>query len=373
MEVLDIYFKNAGRGDTVFIHWNVNGQLKAGLIDCNIVNGGIRYITEHLEKYAIRELEFVIMSHPHYDHYSGFLQLFEYCEQHQVLVKQFVHTGMFSRSKMKDLFNRDFTGNELMEYWLSTVNYQHHKEELLKLFTWLGEQYEIRPKGVVQDVQVTTDNHELVLDDDVSLKFLAPCEKEEFEKYIACTFDKHTGHLLNTRHETAHNPYAVYLSALIQVYCKNSDWHILLCSDVTKFTFERISNRGAVEDDFWARKVMAVQVPNHGAADHHHPGFWDKIRGLDNTYFLIYPDKNRHIEVSGFFNAKSPNVHVAPGEHSSDVNSYQYRLDAWLGLLDMDSCCDAIEEAPVYTDRHLQVNIRDGVPHFQEIMSRNNY
>ena len=73
---LKIHFIDVGEGDSIFIE-APNG--KAALIDAGNLISGFR-VTKYLKKNAIKNLEYLIFTHPHLDHIGGaffVLQMFE--------------------------------------------------------------------------------------------------------------------------------------------------------------------------------------------------------------------------------------------------------------------------------------------------------
>ena len=88
---MTISFKNVGQGDSIVLEWESEGKRKCGIVDCNRYNGH-NPVVAHLQKSTIRELSFIFLSHPHEDHFSGLLELFEYCETNDITILRFAHT-----------------------------------------------------------------------------------------------------------------------------------------------------------------------------------------------------------------------------------------------------------------------------------------
>lgn len=85
---MDIEFKNVNQGDSIIIRWNENNGLKLGMIDCHSDNDNpsLKYIKDHRDQ--INEIEFIFISHPHFDHFSGIIDLLRYCEKNKILIKE---------------------------------------------------------------------------------------------------------------------------------------------------------------------------------------------------------------------------------------------------------------------------------------------
>lgn len=65
-----ITFKDVGQGDSIILEWDKDGKKKIGIIDCNKYFGAnpvLSYIKNPENK--VEEIEFLILSHPHHDHF----------------------------------------------------------------------------------------------------------------------------------------------------------------------------------------------------------------------------------------------------------------------------------------------------------------
>ena len=82
-----VNFKNVGQGDSIIIEWDD----KIGIIDCNIYKDS-NPVLEYISQKDIEEIEFIILSHFHFDHFSGFPKLFDYCRDNKIKIKYFFHT-----------------------------------------------------------------------------------------------------------------------------------------------------------------------------------------------------------------------------------------------------------------------------------------
>jgi metal-dependent hydrolase (beta-lactamase superfamily II) len=88
---LRITFKYVGQGDCILIEWEQDGQRKIGIVDCN-AHGPSNVVIRHLQTTGYGEIDFIILSHPHRDHYSGFTALLQYCKDSNVRILRFIHT-----------------------------------------------------------------------------------------------------------------------------------------------------------------------------------------------------------------------------------------------------------------------------------------
>ena len=90
---LKVTFKDVGQGDSIIIEWRKNSKSYVGIIDCNLKTNNRNPILEHIKILSTKEISFIILSHPHYDHFSGFEDLFNYCEKNKIIIKNFIHTA----------------------------------------------------------------------------------------------------------------------------------------------------------------------------------------------------------------------------------------------------------------------------------------
>ena len=89
---MKITFKDVGHGDTIVCQWTSDGKNKIGIIDCNKKRRRNPLI-DFLKVTNIESIEFVIISHPHRDHFSGIEDLLAYCRDKNLNIKYFAHTA----------------------------------------------------------------------------------------------------------------------------------------------------------------------------------------------------------------------------------------------------------------------------------------
>nr|WP_319393451.1 MBL fold metallo-hydrolase [uncultured Desulfobacter sp.] len=74
---LNIYVINKGLGESIIIK---TPDGKWGIIDCytsNLKNATSNPVLKLLEEHKVKEIEFVVLTHPHNDHYRGMSQIFK--------------------------------------------------------------------------------------------------------------------------------------------------------------------------------------------------------------------------------------------------------------------------------------------------------
>ena len=67
--MLKITFLEVGQGDSIIVEWKKNKKLKIAIIDCNSKPGNENPTIDFIKNTNYKEIEFVILSHPHTDHF----------------------------------------------------------------------------------------------------------------------------------------------------------------------------------------------------------------------------------------------------------------------------------------------------------------
>ncbi|WP_417364462.1 ComEC/Rec2 family competence protein [Galbibacter sp.] len=259
--MVNIIFKNVGQGDSIIIEWKEGLNNKIGIIDCNQVTSTLNPVLQHVIKSKTKEIEFLFLSHPHKDHYSGFMELIEYCLSNQINIKRFIHTA-----------------NVSIDYLMAASRSIIEKKELSKLYELLMD---MRDRGLIE-LHTVDDNPDTVknLSEGFKLAFLAP-SSQEIDKYIrgvAFPFDEE---------DSTSNPNANWLCSIIKIY--NDNTSIILSSDVESQVLKRLNKKnGRLKE----QKSILVQVPHHGAKKNMNKSFWSGLRKYPETYAVISVGKN---------------------------------------------------------------------------------
>jgi len=241
---MTITFKDVGQGDSIVITWEYDGKKYAGIIDCKGYGGRVPTI-DHLKEKGIQKIHFIIISHPHIDHYGGMLKLLEYCEQEKLPIKYF----MTSASQTKS--------------YLSTyeINVEHTKllEKIYNKANQLDESNQIKEYGHVN-------NHiEFAFRDLFSLKFLSPAG-DEVRAYSNRVRQFENGS------ETRRSQAANLFSTFILFQCKGHSF--IFTSDCESETLERIKNANYLNE---IDNILGIQVPHHGSFNNHYQPLWETI------------------------------------------------------------------------------------------------
>jgi competence protein ComEC len=274
-----ITFLNVGQGDSIILEWEENSVKKIGIVDCNLYKGS-NPVAEYILNLGVNEIEFIILSHPHFDHFSGMLDLLNKCIENGILVKKFLHTSSSTPDFLKSA-SRNITADE----------------ELFRLFDALKK---MRDSGKLSIYSID-DNPDLVkkLDEDFSMSILSPSSKEidNFIRGVKYPFDEE---------DSTGNPNANWLSTVIKIH--NDSLCVLLTSDVEASSLSRIGKKkgGRINN----KKVILSQVPHHGSKGNLNKSFWQMRRRADKTPAVISVGDNGYkhpsSEVLSFFD-RTPN------------------------------------------------------------------
>lgn len=256
---MKIVFKDVGQGDSIVLEWTGDdGELKIGIIDCNLKGRNLNPIVEHLKvRPSIIEIEFIILSHPHKDHYSGLEQLFEYLVDNNIRVKRFAHT-------LKD---------QGSVYWWRW--FEKNTDDVRLLVRIMRIVKDLKSKQIIQCVQALTENVRIDLAEGMYLRCLSPShdEQEEYQRLVKIDPDK------NLRQASAA---ANYLATVFKLTVK--DKHVLFTSDAEVFSLDRITKHFP---EVKAKKFFICQLPHHGSKRNHHVPFWEWLETDENKVAVV--------------------------------------------------------------------------------------
>ncbi|NIM10671.1 MAG: hypothetical protein GTO45_01660 [Candidatus Aminicenantes bacterium] len=136
--MLTITFKNVGHGDTIILEWqNDRDENEIGIIDCHLKNGKSNLAIDHIIRNSYEKIRFVILSHPHTDHFSGFPSLLEFCRKNRIQIERFWHTAAYNDTFLGDLVSK-ITPDDFFD---SCVSRRRDKNTLKGLFEKIHRLY----------------------------------------------------------------------------------------------------------------------------------------------------------------------------------------------------------------------------------------
>lgn len=238
---MKITFKNVGQGDSILIQWEDEGKAKIGIIDCNTI-GEESPLVEHLKLIPdLEEIEFIFLSHPHADHYSGMEALLHFCETEKIQINNFLHTCQ-----------------SVPEYLKIAALTRYEDQTLGSLFTFAQKLY--KTGRIVSFGHVNAGFAGVFhLSSRWALKILSPDHDE------LSAFNK----LVHVKGNV--EPYrSNLLSTILKIYDK--DCYALLTSDADEKAFGRILRRSSGE--FGRSRLKLGQASHHGAKGNYHQKFW---------------------------------------------------------------------------------------------------
>ncbi len=263
---MKITFLNVGQGDSIIIEWTVDGQSKIGIIDCNKFNGKTPTV-EYIQQIQCKEIEFVILSHPHFDHYSGLLDLFEYSNKTNITIKYFLHSCV---TTLQNIIVDSF--NSVLDAKLFS--------EIMTLAYSLTDSGKINEMSFVNNMTGDVD-----LSNEIKLKFHQPNNKQ-YRKFNSTAFSGRIG--LAYKNNPAFNS----LSTVLEIY--TSEWFVLLTSDADENIFQELNDNNKKFNG----KFHFGQIPHHGSKGNFHRDFWrisSRTLGCKNAVISFgYKNKFEH-------------------------------------------------------------------------------
>ncbi|MBC5842630.1 hypothetical protein H8R23_14545 [Flavobacterium sp. F-380] len=242
-----IIFKDVGQGDSIIIEWlDDNQENKIGIIDCK-KNNSLNPILKHIQDTNVTHIEFIILSHPHRDHYSGLKELLVYCYDNEITIGSFLHT-----------LNNDIE----VEYWTYFEPNLTNALELADVFDIVNKSYNVNLNEIVK----LSVGYTIPLNKTDYLKCLSPSHLEITEYLKALKF-------IPIEHRMKRSKVANLLSSLFKL--KLGDKYILLTSDVEKISFDRVKNKNS--NLFHDKINVLSQIPHHGSDTNHEPSFWSQL------------------------------------------------------------------------------------------------
>ncbi len=217
----------------------------------------------HLQRLDYCEVEFIVLTHPHRDHYSGLQELLEYIETKQITVHRFAHT-------------LTHIGKGFWKYFEVGRN----DTQLLRKI--MGTSKRLKNSGIIRRMDLLADNTVLEIEDYILIKCMAPShdDMEEYMRIVKMDPD------VNSKQASQA---ANLLSAVFHLDI--SGYHVLLTSDAEIFALQGIIERDAVK--LTGRKFKICQLPHHGSIKNHHKFFWDLMTKTNGRHAVISAGKHR--------------------------------------------------------------------------------
>lgn len=313
-------FKYVGQGDSILLEWHNSGKIILGIIDCNKQPKGNNPVLSYV-KSLVGDIvvEFIVLSHPHEDHFSGLKELLDYFDKSGITVNHFLHTCASVKN------------------YLRGIDSLYDKTLLNKIFNKASEMYDLGKVKIYGPVNDITKEIELI--EGIKLKFLYPTSRY-YSLYNSKAHKNDT--TLNN------NPNANYLSTVIKIY--TDKWFLLLTSDCVAEVYEELLK----SKDSFSGNFSIGQVSHHGSKHNFTANFWKVFKNLYNGNAAVissgvndygHPDPKviGALEKIGYLVLKTFAIIASTSKMSND-------LDLFSELVDSD------ETTSVGTDIRFEIN-----------------
>ncbi|MEA3448488.1 MAG: MBL fold metallo-hydrolase [Bacteroidota bacterium] len=276
--MIKVTFKNVGQGDSIIIEWNNQGKDGIGIIDCNKKNR-INPTVNYLKEKSISNIDFILLSHFHYDHFSGMPELFDYLYYKNISVKFFLHT--LSTANILKIYDK-ISKSKKVEVSIS---------KFFKSFEKLNKNY------IHESNAVNSKTECIPLTETIKLQILGPRD------YIIQDFSKKINKVVEDENLTYDD-----INKFGTVLCiSNNSKSILLTSDAIKRSFNNL-------EKVIKKECILTQVPHHGSKANINNNFWKNLKRKKNcpSVFSVGDnpkDKLPDIETVEFFDDNGYDIH----------------------------------------------------------------
>ncbi|WP_298902553.1 MBL fold metallo-hydrolase [uncultured Psychroserpens sp.] len=247
-EKIKVEFIDVGQGDCIVLNWTKDeGSPGLGIVDCANFDKSRLYF----ENKAIKEIDFLVLSHPHSDHFYGMRRLLEFFKEQEIVVKEIWITFLFARAFLNGengISQKDFIKGAVKDVYLL--------DELCALMAEIDRRHNAKESIL----KFAFEDKTISLNSEYQLKVLAPDIVESTQSFIDFTFTPKTRKLKKTlKNDLTQNPDANLLSSCLLLLSKQGN--VLLTSDLTSKEKKRIFEKHIVNLD----DLQLMQVPHHGS------------------------------------------------------------------------------------------------------------
>ncbi len=239
-----VTFKNVGQGDSIIIEWDCEGENKIGIIDCNLFEDK-NPVLDYLATKSIKEIDFVILSHFHYDHFSGMPGLFQYCIEKDIKIKWFLHT---LAEHVLQIYNKIITSKKVEN---AAIDFFKYLEDL--------------DQNIKGDISVNIHTVPINLSDTIFFSFLSPSEKT----------GKNIATQINRKVNTKEFSYSDINKFSTITYFRFGNLGVLFTGDSVKACYRNLHK-------YIDKETILVQVPHHGSVANIYPEFWKILNKCEN-------------------------------------------------------------------------------------------
>jgi len=241
---MKIQFLNVGQGDSIILQWVRDEKIKVGIIDCKN-NKSPNSTIEQLKAIKPESIDFIILSHPHSDHFSGMEDLLTYLITENIPVHHFYTTATISPNRI-----------------MLSVKGKVAKNAVTSLFKMLKDLYtkDLLPMYFMNETDI-----DMLLNSEWRLKIMSP-STSEIDTYSSTA----NYNIVRQEEEPDNEPKGNLLSTFLAIHCERS--YFLLTSDTVLKTFQRVDKK--YRNFFSGKKLLLGQIPHHGSKENYSSTFW---------------------------------------------------------------------------------------------------
>lgn len=246
---MKLEFLNVNQGDSILITWPEHPN-KCGIIDCSLENGNP--ILNSVKTLGISEIEFIILSHPHVDHFSGINELLKYCKLSGIKIN-----------------NLGLTFDTLVS--ISYLKFYSYPNQLLlkEFFEEVLDQSRKPKTSYLKNIFSISKDTAPIQVNNLTLTFRSPLLAETIK--ISRSLSK----LVNG--DIVSPPNLNVYSTVIEL--KYNEKFILLTSDAILSYFKKLNNFYNLNPSI---KFELVQIPHHGSNKNYLPKFWQELNVISD-------------------------------------------------------------------------------------------
>lgn len=306
-----LFGRGTAYGESIVLHL---GDNKWGIIDsCINPRTNIPIALEYLKALSVpyKNVEFIVCTHWHQDHITGFTSLVEQCEEADIFLSAAMNSEEYNR---------------MIGYQAKALSMFNSAKEYIKLFSYMDVSKR-RPKRVIQDKVL---HRTKIGDRDLILTALSPNDStiSHFEETIRKQLEK-----LVAKEEGLYKilkPEPNFQSIVILLTI--GDFSLLLGADLEVTTKPNMGWTGILESKVITTSEI-FKVPHHGSENGYDERIWMQLL-KEEPYLVLTPmKKGRNTllptkEMISTFCNYSPhsyitsNPHVSPTKHDQRVRKF---------------------------------------------------
>ncbi|MBT1689872.1 ComEC/Rec2 family competence protein [Dawidia soli] len=310
-----ITFNDVSAGDSIVVQFGEKEERKIGLIDFGVrypkrtgIFDGARRVNpskQFLEDHEVKEIEFLVISHPHSDHYEGLAEVLEYCEAENIKIKLLVNP-FYPLPQSYFLYNKSlgkiisaFRNSVYINKIIPGANGRHNNSELGELLALIDRVCEQKLVELRNSIPI---NWEIKISDDISFKVLSP-NYQEFQRFQRKTTGFWSLFGLLKRYDSGDLINSLSIVQIIRI----KDSVILLTADAPISVLKRVLEEQ--KEVISNSQFLLIQIPHHGsgAAAYFEAQAWSDIvnqstkmaivsNGIHGGYTHPHVNVIRHID-----------------------------------------------------------------------------